>query len=145
MLTLTFRWRGGALIVGRSIASIDGSGARWLRRAYVPFPRDRLVIDNPGTMTTDTGRPTRSAMPVVLDDCRVHIHDLSVDRQIAERAQEVVWEHNVAPKDSVHVATALAAEAQHLDTFDGPLIQRDGQIDNLRIGRPNIEGKLLLT
>lgn len=68
-----------------------------------------------------------------------------LDRQIAERAQEVVWEHNVEPKDSVHVATALAAGAQQLDTFDVPLIQRDGKIDNLRIGRPEIEGKLPLT
>ncbi len=68
-----------------------------------------------------------------------------LDRQIAERAQEVVWEHNVEPKDSVHVATALAAGVQQLDTFDAPLIRRDGKIDNLRIGRPEIEGKFPLT
>jgi predicted nucleic acid-binding protein len=29
-----------------------------------------------------------------------------LDRAIAGKAQEVVWTHNVRPKDAVHVATA---------------------------------------
>ena len=64
-----------------------------------------------------------------------------VDRRIAERAQDVVWDHDVEPKDAIHVATALAADVEQLDTFDGPLLKRSGQIEGLQIGRPMIEGK----
>jgi len=69
-----------------------------------------------------------------------------VDRQVAERAQDVVWDHTVRPKDSIHVATALVAGAEQLDTFDGPLIALDGKIGppTLKIGRPRIDGKLPL-
>lgn len=65
-----------------------------------------------------------------------------LDRGLAERAQDVVWEHDVHPKDAVHVATALAAEVEGLDTFDGPLLGRSGQIESLHISRPTVEGKL---
>lgn len=67
-----------------------------------------------------------------------------LDRATAERAQEVVWEHGVKPKDAVHVATALDAEVEQLDTFDEPLIALSGKIGNppLEIGRPKIEGML---
>ena len=50
----------------------------------------------------------------------------TVDRQIAESARMFVWKHLVKPKDSIHVATALRAKAEVLETFDGPLISRSG-------------------
>lgn len=72
-----------------------------------------------------------------------------LDRTIAEQAQDVVWDHGVKPKDSVHVATALSAaetlDIDQLDTFDGKLLSLTGRIGNppLVIGRPNLdEGKL---
>lgn len=67
-----------------------------------------------------------------------------LDRGLAERAQDVVWDHDVQPKDAIHVATALAAEVSQLDTFDGPLLARSGQIEGLPIGRPMVDGKLPL-
>lgn len=64
-----------------------------------------------------------------------------LDRRIAERAQDVVWDHDVQPKDAVHVATALSAEVDQLETFDGGLLDRSGQIEGLKISRPMVDGK----
>jgi predicted nucleic acid-binding protein len=47
-----------------------------------------------------------------------------MDRFIAEAAQDVFWEHDILPKDAVHVATALVANANYLETFDGGLIAK---------------------
>lgn len=44
-----------------------------------------------------------------------------VTRAIAERAQDLVWDQGVAPKDAVHVATALHYRVPILHTFDGGL------------------------
>jgi predicted nucleic acid-binding protein len=49
---------------------------------------------------------------------------VDVDRFIAELAQDVFWEHDIQPKDAVHVATALASEAHYLETFDGRLLSK---------------------
>lgn len=62
-----------------------------------------------------------------------------VDRKIAEAAQDVVWDFKVKPKDAIHVATALDAEVEQLDTFDGPLQSQTGTVGDppLRIGPPD--------
>lgn len=49
---------------------------------------------------------------------------VDVDRYIAELAQDVFWEHDIMPKDAVHVATALASEAHYLETFDKRLLDK---------------------
>jgi predicted nucleic acid-binding protein len=49
---------------------------------------------------------------------------VDVDRFIAEHAQEIFWEHDIMPKDAIHVATALASNAHYLETFDGPLLRK---------------------
>lgn len=71
------------------------------------------------------------------------LYDL--DRTLAERAREVVWNHAVRPKDAIHVATALDAKVDQFDTFDGPLIELSGKIGNppLIIGQPNVQQSLL--
>ena len=51
-----------------------------------------------------------------------------VDRFIAEKAQEIFWEHGVMPKDAVHIATALAAGAHYLETFDGVLLDKSRKL-----------------
>lgn len=68
----------------------------------------------------------------------------NVDRTIAELAQEVVWRHGVRPKDAVHVATALSARVDRLDTYDDKLLNRSGRIGAppLEIAEPSIDGQL---
>lgn len=64
-----------------------------------------------------------------------------IDRVVAERARELVWDHDaLRPKDALHVATALDAAVGQFDTFDGDLIALSGQIGNppLVIGNPNL-------
>ena len=68
----------------------------------------------------------------------------NVDRHIGEHAQEIVWRNGVRPKDAIHVATALSAGVDCLDTFDGPLINLSGRIGTppLMICEPQIDGQL---
>ncbi len=63
-----------------------------------------------------------------------------LDRATAELAQELVWDYGIAPKDAVHVATALMGGVPNLDTFDKELISKSGNIAgrNLVIGHPDI-------
>lgn len=51
----------------------------------------------------------------------LHVYD--VDRTLAERARDVVWNYGVKPKDAIHVATALDAQVDQLDTFDEGLLK----------------------
>ena len=71
-----------------------------------------------------------------------------LDRFIAEDARALVWNHNVKPKDAVHLATALKRDVaiEQLDTFDEPLIQLSGRLGEppLIIGKPNMESSLPL-
>lgn len=57
-----------------------------------------------------------------------YIRVVNVSRTIAEGAQDVVWNHDVRPKDAVHVATALAMKAAVLETFDDGLLKKSGLI-----------------
>lgn len=72
----------------------------------------------------------------------IDLYDL--DRTVAERAQDVIWDHGIPYKDAIHVATALSlaqkVAIEQLDTFDGPLAAFSGKIGQppLIIGRPNL-------
>ena len=57
----------------------------------------------------------------------------NLTRRVAELARSMVWDHGVAPKDAVHVATALDAGLVLLNTFDRDLCGRSG-----RIGSPSL-------
>lgn len=52
----------------------------------------------------------------------------NVTRQIAELAQDVVWNNGVRPKDAIHVATALSSKARILETFDIDLLKKTGLV-----------------
>ncbi len=67
---------------------------------------------------------------------RSFLRVLNVDRAIAERAQRLVWESNIKPKDAIHVATALRYKCQMLETFDVSLIQLSGTLEGLVIREP---------
>jgi len=53
---------------------------------------------------------------------------VNVDRAVAESAQEHFWDHNVKPKDAIHVASAVYAGVPVFETYDGGLIRLSGQV-----------------
>ncbi|MDE0059556.1 MAG: PIN domain-containing protein [Defluviicoccus sp.] len=69
---------------------------------------------------------------------RSYIRTAMLTRPLAEAAQDVVWDHDVRPKDAVHVATAIDAKADVLNTFDTGLIGKSGKIGAppLKIAQP---------
>ncbi|MDN3625583.1 type II toxin-antitoxin system VapC family toxin [Methylobacterium isbiliense] len=52
----------------------------------------------------------------------------SVTRRVAEKARELVWDFGIFPKDAVHVATAVDAKLQVMNTFDHGLIKKSGLV-----------------
>lgn len=90
-------------------------------------PRDALPTERRSSVEALFNRPS--------------IRTMMLTRRIAEAARDLVWDHGVHPKDSVHVASALAARVAVLNTFDNPLIGRSGLIGNppLIIEEPAIE------
>jgi len=72
-----------------------------------------------------------------------YIQLVNVDRGTAEQARELVWAHNVKPKDAIHVATAIRRKVEVLDTFDGALLELNGQLGTpaLRIIEPDVESQ----
>jgi predicted nucleic acid-binding protein len=64
----------------------------------------------------------------------------TVDRVIAEDARQLIWKHNVKPKDAIHLSTALQLKMTIFDTFDSDLIGLNEKLGNplLRIGEPNV-------
>lgn len=47
----------------------------------------------------------------------------NLDPATSELGREIVWDHGVHPRDSIHVATALRAHVGILETFDGGLLR----------------------
>ncbi|VXD24727.1 Similarity [Planktothrix serta PCC 8927] len=73
----------------------------------------------------------------------IYIYD--VNRTVGELARELMWEYEaLKPKDATHVATAILAKVNVLDTFDDYLINLSGKIGNpsLVIKRPFFEIQL---
>jgi predicted nucleic acid-binding protein len=67
-----------------------------------------------------------------------------VDRFTAEEARELIWRYGLAPKDSIHVATALRAGMTVLDTFDKDLLKLSKKLGDplLEICEPHMPGNL---
>lgn len=59
------------------------------------------------------------------------ISPVSITRRIAERSRDLVWDNGIAPKDALHVATAMYAQVPVLNTFDKGLINK-----SYRVGSP---------
>lgn len=57
---------------------------------------------------------------------RSYIDVHSVTRRTAEDARKLVWANKIAPKDAIHVATALNLGLEEFHTFDGGLIDQSG-------------------
>ena len=50
----------------------------------------------------------------------------NVTRLAAELARDLVWDHNIRPKDAIHVATACLYKVPVMHTFDDELLGCDG-------------------
>ena len=63
----------------------------------------------------------------------------NITRRISESARTFVWDYGVAPKDALHVATAIDAGVPLMNTFDKKLRSKSGKIGNpaLLIEIPN--------
>jgi predicted nucleic acid-binding protein len=75
----------------------------------------------------------------------IYIYD--VDRKIGELARDLMWQHeSLKPKDATHVATAIQAKVDVLETFDDGLLKLSGTIGDplLRITRPYLPNQLEL-
>jgi predicted nucleic acid-binding protein len=73
----------------------------------------------------------------------IYIYD--VNRKIGELARELMWQYEaLKPKDSIHVATAVTAKVDVLDTFDDYLIKLSDKIGDppLVIKRPFFQVQL---
>ena len=81
----------------------------------------------------------RAAVEEVFD--RPYIRTITLTRRLAERARDLVWGYDIRPKDAVHVASALAAKATTLNTFDRQLISKNQQVGTppLVIEPPEVE------
>ena len=69
-----------------------------------------------------------------------YIKIVNLDRYISEYGRSLVWDFNIKPKDAIHVASAIWSRTPKFDTFDGPLIKKNGKIGNppLIICEPDI-------
>ena len=65
----------------------------------------------------------------------------NITRRIAESSRALVWDHGIAPRDSLHVATALDARLNLLNTFDERLIRKGQRLSTLglKIERPQVD------
>ncbi len=70
---------------------------------------------------------------------RRYIIVIPILREIAERSQDLVWDHGIKPKDALHVASAISAGLKLFNTFDIDLISKSGTIGGsvLVIEKPN--------
>ncbi len=75
------------------------------------------------------------------------IYIYNVDRKIGELARDLMWQYEgLKPKDATHVATAVQAKVDVLETFDDGLIKLSGKVGNplLPIRRPFFSNQLEL-
>ncbi len=64
-----------------------------------------------------------------------YITIVHVDRWVGFAAQDLVWDHGIPPKDALHVASALHAELDVMETYDN-----DDLIKKSRtVGSPPLE------
>lgn len=75
-----------------------------------------------------------------------HFVILNVDRFLAADAQQIVWKHDVKPKDAIHVVTALKADVDEMHTFDKHLLGLSGlpSVRGMKICKPGARQKRIV-
>lgn len=73
---------------------------------------------------------------------------VNVTESIAHSARQLIWEKNLDPKDSIHLASAIYHNIEELNTFDEKLIELSGKLrlrnenKNLLIRKPELSKQL---
>jgi predicted nucleic acid-binding protein len=57
----------------------------------------------------------------------------SLDRAVAEEAQDVCWKYRLHPRDAVHVATARTAQCDWMETTDKELLDLPSRFDDFPV------------
>lgn len=65
---------------------------------------------------------------------------LDAERKVAELSRDIVWEHGLKPYDAIHVATAIRAKVDRIDTFDPDVIKLSKKVGDppIIIGEPSL-------
>ena len=83
------------------------------------------------------GRPTSE----VADQIRGFFENdfvlsVDIDRTIASKAQEHVWDFGLKAPDAIHLASAVAAECDVFYTYDDDLLDIKAKVHSIRIEQP---------
>lgn len=57
----------------------------------------------------------------------------TLDRHIAEKAQELSWEFGLHPRDAIHMATAISTECDYFETTDRHFLSLPARVKDLPI------------
>ncbi len=52
----------------------------------------------------------------------------NVDKEIAELAQDLFWQHDIMPDDAIHIATALYSHANYYETYENSLLDKSKKL-----------------
>ena len=104
---------------------------------------------------TEVVRPAKSTAPFDRAKFESLLRDMfgapyvtvaSHSKFVAELGRAFVWANpGLHPHDSIHVATAVFAECEALETADAKLIKLDGKCDKMAIRHPKFIGQQLIT
>jgi predicted nucleic acid-binding protein len=74
----------------------------------------------------------------------IYIHN--VDREVGIAARDLIWKHNLAQRDAIHVATAIKLSLSKMHTFDIQLHGLSNKYGDpkLQICKPDIEYQAVL-
>ena len=97
-------------------------------RGQVQIVTSALTIAEVLRLRPEDALPSERRASVEALFARRSIRTMMLTRLLAESARDLVWDHKIDPKDSIHVASALAAKVDVLNTFDRTLIRKSGQI-----------------
>jgi predicted nucleic acid-binding protein len=65
----------------------------------------------------------------------------NVTREVAESSRDLVWDHGIKPKDSIHVASAISAGVSVFETYDGPLTRKGNKVTKIHFREPPLRGQ----
>lgn len=97
---------------------------RAAEKGEVTIVTSSLALVEVLTMRGETPIPKENAEKVEAFFRQPFIVVRNLDRRTAELARTIVWDLQVRAKDAAHVATALLARVDVLETFDRQLIGR---------------------